>query len=103
MVTAAFMFDGDSFCNRWEVKFAPQLATATRRTLVVTSDVMNYMNQFSNENQLRTAMGGGGQSEAQPPKKDPVPQHVNKTANKPAPVSEAEESVEFQVGLSNFA
>jgi len=82
--------------RKWEVKFAPQLATATRRTLVVTSDVMNYMNQFSNENQLRTAMGGGGQSEAQPPKKEPVPQHVNKTAIKPAPVSEAEESVEVQ-------
>eukprot|EP00960_Hanusia_phi_P073937 768120-Hanusia_phi.AAC.2 len=82
--------------ERWEVKFAPQLATATRRTLVVTSDVMNYMNQFSNENQLRTAMGGGGQSEAPPPKKETAPQHVNKAVNKPAPVKETVEEVNVQ-------
>eukprot|EP00286_Rhodomonas_abbreviata_P005000 CAMPEP_0181324540 /NCGR_PEP_ID=MMETSP1101-20121128/20418_1 /TAXON_ID=46948 /ORGANISM="Rhodomonas abbreviata, Strain Caron Lab Isolate" /LENGTH=318 /DNA_ID=CAMNT_0023432731 /DNA_START=444 /DNA_END=1396 /DNA_ORIENTATION=+ len=42
--------------RKWEVKFAPQLATATRRTMVVSSDVMNLMNKFSNDSQLRTAV-----------------------------------------------
>jgi hypothetical protein len=45
--------------RKWEVKFAPQLATAARRTMVVSSDVMNYLNQFSHESQLRTAVGTG--------------------------------------------
>ena len=32
--------------RKWEVKFAPQLATATRRTVVtVSKDVMHLMNQ----------------------------------------------------------
>jgi hypothetical protein len=44
--------------RKWEVKFAPQLATATRKVTVTSSDLQNYMNQFSDESQLRTAMGG---------------------------------------------
>lgn len=46
--------------RKWEVKFAPQLATASRRTAVMSSDVQSLMDQFENEGQLRTAMGGGG-------------------------------------------
>jgi len=47
--------------RKWDVKFAPQLATASRRTFVVSSDVRAYMDAFSGgEGQLRTAMGGGG-------------------------------------------
>jgi hypothetical protein len=44
--------------RKWEVKFAPQLATASRRTLVVSSDVRDFMDQFNSDSQLRTAMGG---------------------------------------------
>ena len=49
--------------RKWEVKFAPQLATASRRTLVMTSEVKDYIDQMtknSESNQLRTAVGGGG-------------------------------------------
>eukprot|EP00292_Cryptomonas_paramecium_P033445 CAMPEP_0113683348 /NCGR_PEP_ID=MMETSP0038_2-20120614/13244_1 /TAXON_ID=2898 /ORGANISM="Cryptomonas paramecium" /LENGTH=637 /DNA_ID=CAMNT_0000602669 /DNA_START=144 /DNA_END=2053 /DNA_ORIENTATION=+ /assembly_acc=CAM_ASM_000170 len=47
--------------RKWEVKFAPQLATATRRTIVtVSKDVMQLMNQVNSETLLRTAVGGGG-------------------------------------------
>jgi len=44
--------------RKWEVKFAPQLATATRKVTVTSSDIQNLMDQFSDESQLRTAMGG---------------------------------------------
>jgi hypothetical protein len=44
--------------RKWEVKFAPQLATATRKVTVTSSDLQDFMNQFSDESQLRTAMGG---------------------------------------------
>ena len=44
--------------RKWEVKFAPQLATASRKVVVTSSDLKNYMDQFSDETQLRTAMGG---------------------------------------------
>jgi hypothetical protein len=64
--------------RKWEVKFAPQLATATRRTVVtVSKDVMHLMNQVrrfdsqlsrnaymaaqvDSNTLLRTAVGGGG-------------------------------------------
>ncbi len=42
--------------RKWEVKFAPQLATATRRTMVMSSDVQNLMDKYSDESQLRTAV-----------------------------------------------
>jgi hypothetical protein len=44
--------------RKWEVKFAPQLASATRKLTVTSSDVEDFMNQFSDESQLRTAVGG---------------------------------------------
>jgi hypothetical protein len=47
--------------RKWEVKFAPQLATASRRTFVVSSDVRDFMDQFNSDSQLRTAMGGQNQ------------------------------------------
>jgi len=46
--------------RKWEVKFAPQLATATRRTVVaVSKDVMHLMDQVNSDTLLRTAVGGG--------------------------------------------
>mmetsp|Transcript_10192 Transcript_10192/g.25199 ORF Transcript_10192/g.25199 Transcript_10192/m.25199 type:complete len:645 (-) Transcript_10192:80-2014(-) len=50
--------------RKWEVKFAPQLATASRRTIVLTSEAKEYINEITSNNQLRTAMGGGSGSAA---------------------------------------
>lgn len=46
--------------RKWEVKFAPQLATASRRTIVTDADVNDYINEITSSTELRTAMGGGG-------------------------------------------
>lgn len=83
--------------RKWEVKFAPQLATATRRTIVVSSDVQNLMDKFSNESQLRTAVDrsqatstdvGGKVAAAEHYKKpDSAP---NPTVPKPHPPREKE-------------
>lgn len=52
--------------KKWEVKFAPQLATSSRRTKVqISSDVQKLMDRVNvnNMNQLRTAMGGGSNAQ----------------------------------------
>jgi hypothetical protein len=60
--------------RKWEVKFAPQLATATRKVTVTSSDVKDFMNQFSDESQLRTAVGGtSASSDKEVPKMKSAP------------------------------
>ena len=66
--------------RKWEVKFAPQLATATRKVTVTSSDIQDFMNQFSDESQLRTAMGGSSAPTHNDVATVPVP--------KPAPIAQ---------------
>ena len=81
--------------RKWEVKFAPQLATATRKVTVTSSDIKDFMNQFSDESQLRTAMGGassnqtavGNENEVPKPKAAPVAQ---RSAAPPRPPADEE-------------
>ena len=76
--------------RKWEVKFAPQLATATRKVTVTSSDVKDFMNQFSDESQLRTAVGGTSASaDKEVPKMKSAPMAQRSAAPPKAPADDA--------------
>jgi hypothetical protein len=76
--------------RKWEVKFAPQLATASRRTIVTATEVQDYISNITSSTELRTAMGGGG---------DAMPKHTN--TEKPRPVRSHQPSQDIPKHDSN--
>jgi hypothetical protein len=73
--------------RKWEVKFAPQLATASRRTIVTATEVQDYISNITSSTELRTAMGGGG---------DAMPKHNNTEKLRPVRSHQAQKDVPSQ-------